>query len=266
MTPTVFITRNLLITGGEHINRIDYAKDLAMKQLCLNLSEGNACKICVNCLRVLSNTHPNLIVIEPELSGNAYNFAVGQNISDVTGLIKIDQIRRIIMEHQKANFEKGISAVIITHIHKITMAAANALLKVLEENKEDKIFLALAPTRMAVLPTIASRLMCHLIKPSALLGCSEEKRTKVITVSTTKPLKRFALCAQFNTDRDELLNEIGELTNTCHALLRQKLIYPRFALALAEALINAESGLKKNLNSRLVIETLILREWPYMEM
>ena len=182
--------KNLLITGAHHEERMKYATSVAMNLLC---QRALGCGICSGCQRVLSRSHPNLVIIEPEDSD--------------TNDIKIEAIRRLLEENHKANFEAGKAIFIITHMHQITKTAANALLKSIEESHENKVFLALAPSKTAVLPTIASRLISVIIKPEPVSDeFCDEKFVKIIySITTTSPGSRFSLCEPFPSTRPELL-------------------------------------------------------------
>lgn len=248
---------NLLVTGGEHVNRFEYARHLAKHHLCVLKKEDGPCHTCKNCLRVHSNTHPNLVLIEP---------ALGTSPDDelVSGMIKIEQVRRVIEEHHKTNFEDGVLVFVITHMHRLTKGAANALLKVLEENSAKKIFIGLSPSRMAVLPTIASRLTCHIVQPAIIdTQASNEIKEKIRRICEMKPSARFLECMQFSSERDALLKELDEIMSACHEMLREKTLSPRYVLPLSSALERAQNNLKKNLNPRMVTEVLVLSEWPF---
>lgn len=249
---------NVLITGGEHRDRLENASRLIKIWLCEKPIDGQACLICNNCSRMPS-THPNVIYIEPE--------ANEASESNSLGTIKIDQIRRIVTENQKANFENGLGVFLITHMHQTTKAAANALLKAIEENHKNKAFIALAPSRMTVLPTIASRMICHVVEPAPLpKTCAKELQDKIFEISKAMPKDRFSFCSGFKSDRDTLLNEIDELKMACHILLRQQQIPARFALILSSALHNTQVELKKNINPRLLTEQLLFNEWPQLQL
>jgi hypothetical protein len=246
--------RNLLITGAHHEARMKYATSLAIDLLCP--SQDQAC-----CERVLSRLHPNLLIIEPDDSD--------------TNDIKIDAIRALLEEHQKANFEGGNAVFIITHMHQITKTAANALLKSIEESPPHKIFLALAPSKTAVLPTIASRLKSIIIKPEKLSSPSiDEKYAETIwAITRTAPTARFSFCEQFPNSRPELLQNLLVLLECCHELLRascdhthawhRHALAPVVALRLSEALHDALAFLQRNTNARLTLEHLLLSSWPY---
>jgi hypothetical protein len=249
---------NLLITGGEHSDRIEYATNRAQLLLCRNRHQEAACETCDNCRRIRSHNHPNVIFIEP------HDSSTSKDKEFDTQTIKIDQIRQIIVENQRANFEQGLGIFIITHMHKTTHAAANALLKVIEENNAAKIFMALSPSRMAVLSTIASRLITHTIKPTHNnLAVNDEYRNKIHSITKTPPKERFSFCSQFSADKDELYFQFFELVNACHTMLRTHEISPFMALKLSEALTHGYESLKRNLNPRLVTEMVVLQKWPF---
>lgn len=247
----------ILVVGGTHAERLAYAKNLLPHFLCEAPLGKSGCGSCNNCQRMSSLSHPNLFIIEPEVLENA------EESHHAT--IKIDQIRRIINESHKTNFENGPALFLFTHMQKLTKAAANALLKALEEHSEKKIFIALAPSRMSVLPTITSRMTCHHIKPNVPDDAlSDEIVHKITIISQTKPLQRFSLCNHLKSEREGLLKELEDLSLACHLLLRTDLFTPRFILLLLEALVEAEKRLKRNLNPKLVIERLLFNEWPFI--
>lgn len=252
--------KNILITGGEQIDRMSYAVRLAQELLCR--AEDAPCATCIHCQRVQSYTHPNLAVVSPSRAED--DDAPNSNaIHDGAGTIKIEQIRRIVTESNKACFEEGVGVFIITHMHHATTSAANALLKTIEERHGNRVFIALAPSRSSVLPTIASRLANYTIKPSLQNSAYDEKnRDTIIKISGTAPSKRFDMCTIFSAERESLTGELHELSHTCHLMLRNKGIPYRLALGILEAIQSAQYNLEKNLNTRLVVEQLVLCHWP----
>ena len=70
-----------------------------------------------------------------------------------------------------------------------------------------------------------------------------------------------------------IINNLQSLLETCHELLRAhyrqnhplhtQSLGPAVSLKLSEALHQAVLRLNKNANPRLVLEHLILSEWPY---
>lgn len=258
---------NVLISGALHEDRLRYAQNLAMSWLCQNVQKNQACKICRHCQRVFDKCHPNITYIEPESNEQDENNSDASMRSE----IKIEQVRRVIAENQKANFEEGLALFIITHTHQLTKAAANALLKSIEESGEKKAFLCLAPSRSSILPTIASRLISLPIKPSPLSLTTTQSTTELIsTLTKTRPMQRFKLCEHFYTSRNELLVQLETLREECHTLLRiscttdtTRGLSPQLVLHISGALEDASTLLERNGNPRLVIEQLVLHNWPH---
>jgi DNA polymerase III delta prime subunit len=249
---------NILVTGGDQKNRLSFALGLAKKLLCLNQDPN--CKVCQNCQRIELYNHPNLVLIAPTVEGGFSPIN-----EDRFNTIKIEQIRRIIEENQKASFEDGPGIFIITHMHRATTAAQNALLKTIEESGQNKVFVALAPSRSSVLPTISSRLSHVSIKPTPLNDLILEQSIidQIMTISLTQQKNRLDLCSHFSADRELLLEELYQFSFHCHIMVRNKAINFYSALHILEAIQKACSEVERNQNTRLVVEQMLLCNWPY---
>jgi DNA polymerase-3 subunit delta' len=125
---------------------------MAFAQLlnCENPSVGpDACGQCRSCRLLLDERHPDLNVVEPD----------GQ-------FIKIDTIRQM---HKSLRFKPVAGQWRITLIHqadRLHEAAANALLKTLEEPPQRNAFLLISAKPHSVLATIRSR--CQQVRCSSL--------------------------------------------------------------------------------------------------
>lgn len=109
------------------------------------LSEGEKpCGVCPNCRKIAHNNFADLHFIYP--SGAS---------------LKIEQFRRIKVELETAAVEGGRRVCIISEAEKMTLVAANSLLKILEEPNPYVHFLLLTDNLYGVLPTIVSR--CQLV-------------------------------------------------------------------------------------------------------
>ncbi len=126
-----------LFAGASGIGKRMTALGLAQAYLCPVKPE--ACGTCPSCLKVEKQQSENLLVVEP--SG---------------ALIKMEQAQDIL---RFLNFKSwgGKRAVIIDQVHLLHPAAANSLLKTLEEPPPDTIFFLIAPSAAGVLPTLRSR-------------------------------------------------------------------------------------------------------------
>jgi DNA polymerase-3 subunit delta' len=108
-------------------------------------SEGTGCGTCPSCLKLRTDNHPDLHLLEPDGT-----------------FIKIDQIRELQKELSFRPYEAKRKACIIEAADKLNISAANALLKTLEEPPGSAIIILLTTEANAILPTIRSR--CQLLR------------------------------------------------------------------------------------------------------
>jgi len=131
----------LLLTGLEGLGQADFAYAFASSLLCKNPNDI-ACGSCSSCQLLAAGNHPDLLIINPEAKDK---------------LIKVDQIREVISELGKTSQQGGYQVVIIDPADAMNIAAANALLKTLEEPAQ-KVQIILISSKAAFLPaTIRSR-------------------------------------------------------------------------------------------------------------
>lgn len=128
-----------LFIGPEGSGQVETAHYLAKSILCT--SEGERpCGICSQCRRFESGNHPDVIVVEPD--GNA---------------IKIAQIRELQKAFSRKAMENASKVYIIHQADRMTVEAANALLKFLEEPSTPVVAILLAESKSKLLPTVISR-------------------------------------------------------------------------------------------------------------
>jgi len=129
-------TQTWLITGPPGSGRSVAARAFAAAIQC---NQGG-CAACQSCQQVINNAHRDVSLLTP------------------AGLsIGIEEVRELI---QKAALEPSSGnwqVVIIEDADRLTVPAANALLKSLEEPARNTFFILCAPTAEDVLPTIRSR-------------------------------------------------------------------------------------------------------------
>lgn len=128
-----------LFTGIAGIGKKLVALKLAQALQC-SASEDIACGRCTGCLKTRDGNHSDVIIIEPE--GNQ---------------IKIDQVRELQKRLAFKPFEGRSNVAIIDGSDKMSQAAANSLLKTLEEPPQATYLILLAENIRQVLPTIISR-------------------------------------------------------------------------------------------------------------
>ncbi|MGX9459658.1 DNA polymerase III subunit delta' [Shewanella sp. A14] len=133
--------------GGDKL-----AKAAAHTVLCQHLTSVGACGQCKSCLLLAAGNHPDLYVIEPD--GNQ---------------IKVDQIRQLCQALTQTAQQHGARVAIILNAERLNLAAANALLKTLEEPGDDVVLILQTNTSAQLLATITSRCqMLNFVLPTKL--------------------------------------------------------------------------------------------------
>jgi DNA polymerase-3 subunit delta' len=137
----------LLFAGMDGIGKATTARALAMVLNCqapLPADEGrpwpDACGRCRNCRRIAAGLHPDVIQLQPE-----------------GAFFKIGQIRGLLDVLALKPYEARYRVAILRDAQAMTAAAANALLKVLEEPPAQTILVLTAHGASDLLPTIVSR-------------------------------------------------------------------------------------------------------------
>ena len=174
------ISHTQLFVGDEGYGPLPMALAYARALLCSNLQDNDACGTCPSCLKINNYAHPDLhfsfpvvlkqkkntstaymlefreaLLKDPYLSLNDWLIHIdGENKS---GIIGKDESYEVLKKLTLKSFEGGRKIMIIWMAEKMNGSAANKLLKLLEEPPEDTIFLLIASSIDAILPTIISR-------------------------------------------------------------------------------------------------------------
>ncbi|WJY26746.1 DNA polymerase III subunit delta' [Sporosarcina trichiuri] len=134
------IAHAYIFDGETGVGKKNAALYFAQLLLCENPVENVPCETCRACKRVESGNHPNILIVEPD----------GQDI-------KKDQMTQLLNVMTKKGYESGRRIYIIEQAHRLNTAAANALLKFLEEPDGDITAILLTDAYHMMLPTIQSR-------------------------------------------------------------------------------------------------------------
>ena len=131
----------LLLTGPSGLGKIEFAQQLA--QFCLCDQPGDqACGQCRSCQLFLAGNHPDCLCCQREEGSKA---------------IKVDQIRQLIAKLATTAQRGQGQVVIIEPADSMNVAAANALLKTLEEPSGQVQLLLVAHRTNTIPATILSR-------------------------------------------------------------------------------------------------------------
>ena len=136
----------LLLKGRAGVGKALFAQRLAAQLLCLERLSA-PCGVCRGCTLVMSGSHPDFHSISPENN---------------TTTITVSQIRELI---DSLALTAGLSACKVGVIHpaeRMTTAAANSLLKTLEEPPGETILILLTNASVQLPATVISR--CHSIE------------------------------------------------------------------------------------------------------
>jgi DNA polymerase-3 subunit delta' len=128
-----------IFSGPVGTGRSEMATALAKAIYCQNGTD-DACGECLECRKVEHGNHPDLHVVAPEGAS-----------------IKIEQIRELQKEFAYRATASGTKIYVLYHAEKMTVQAANSLLKFLEEPNSRVVAILITENGNALLPTIQSR-------------------------------------------------------------------------------------------------------------
>ncbi len=186
----------IMLSGGQDTGKRHLAERFIQRLFCTHPIDDLACGECKQCRLYASGSHPDFMRIEPESAGKAISINAIRELSEFA----------VITAHQK-NWKVAL----VAPVEAMTLNAANAFLKTLEEPREKTLLLLVHDQGAPVLPTIRSR--CHVLSqglpPPALV-------------------------------RDWLAQQLGEAGGPVDELLARAGGRPLRALAFAEANTLAE--------------------------
>lgn len=138
-----------IFEGKAASGKLDMAIWIAQALFCEDIqTNGEPCQSCLNCKRILSRNHPDVLIVEPEGAS-----------------IKVDQVRQVREMMTMSGMEGQQKVYIINQAEKMTLNAANSLLKFFEEPNEGTYVFLLTEAKNRLLPTILSRAQVISFRP-----------------------------------------------------------------------------------------------------
>ena len=134
----------LLLQGADGIGKKQLAAWIAAAVLC-EKSQGAQlihCGQCTSCKLIASSSHPDFFWVRPEEDKQQ---------------ISIDQLRAAAERLTKTSYRQGYKVAVVEPAHQMTPAAANSLLKTLEEPSSSALIILITCRPSSLLPTIRSR-------------------------------------------------------------------------------------------------------------
>jgi DNA polymerase III subunit delta' len=130
------VTHAWLFTGPPGIGKLHTARVFAAALNCPAGGDGT----CDTCRRILRGVHPDVHLVVPE----------GDNLL-------VEDVRAVREEASRTHHEARTAVFILDEADRMTEAAANALLKVLEEPPPEVVFVLVARSAEALVDTVPSR-------------------------------------------------------------------------------------------------------------
>lgn len=168
----------MLFAGPAGVGKFAFAQALAASLLCEQKVDVNTpCGQCSSCIWLASGNHPDFRLVQPEEgeeTGNDEEEApqpAAATRKPGQGSIRVDQIRALEDFVFVGSHRHGSRVALVAPAERMNPAAANALLKVLEEPPAGVYFILVSSQWRRLLPTVLSR--CRSIvfsRPDPLLA------------------------------------------------------------------------------------------------
>ncbi len=198
-----------LITGPQGVGKrtlaLMFIKALNCKQ---PVTPGVPCGACTVCQQIERMTYPDLNVLAP---------------SEGHKDIRIEQVRELLRTINLAPFQSPYRVALFLDFQQITISAANALLKTLEEPPPKAVIILTADAQESLLPTIVSRCEVIRLRPMSVTQAEEILiKEKGLSPADAKLLAhitsgRIGAAISLNQDeqalntREQLLDEVKDL-------------------------------------------------------
>lgn len=235
------LSHSYLIAGTESS---DLAKDIAKMVLCRQ--EHTACGSCSSCLKIMSDNHPDYMLIEPD--GASIKNAQVEDFQDFIYIRPFESDHKIVVFNQS---------------HLMTDRAQNRILKVLEEPPEYALFLFLTHQPEGMLETVLSR--CQLIKAKeAEKVIDDEKRNQSIAMLRAIMKQDTGTVLSMGSYMKQIKAEITDFLSILSSVLRDVMIFRETGnyqlisvsnltiLNYKELLFKASQNISRKLNVELI--------------
>lgn len=146
----------LLITGEPGIGKLAFARHLAKSLLCESHDRARPCETCDACRWVAAGNHPDYRELCP-VGEDEDADSDTKSKKKPSAWISIEQVRELNDFVHLSAHRGGLRVTLVQPAEALNLAAANALLKTLEEPPPGALFILLSHQWRRLLPTIRSR-------------------------------------------------------------------------------------------------------------
>jgi DNA polymerase-3 subunit delta' len=165
-----FLPHAILFYGAEGIGKTAFVERFAQSLLCESPdADGQPCDQCISCGWFAQYSHPDYRRIRPEIFDDSAESdeedsadtdakkSSAKSAKAPSKEIKIDQIRALTDFMNISTHRRGKRVIVLYPAEALNSAAANSLLKTLEEPAPETVFLLISNGIDRLLPTILSR-------------------------------------------------------------------------------------------------------------
>lgn len=178
----------LLFYGPDGVGKGLAAREFAKALNCLDVSareRGDACGVCANCTAIDKGTHPDVtfvdfeyqarLEVKKDFTSKGYAEELEKEIAKQQH-ISVDTIRDVTAKSQQKAVGGGWKVIIVDQAQTMQGAAANALLKFIEEPPYKTVWVLITDKKAAMLKTILSR-----CQPLAFAPLDEATVKRILT-------------------------------------------------------------------------------------
>jgi len=197
------VAQAYLLAGPEGIGKRRLAHEMAKALQCAAGADLRACDRCTSCAQIDKRLHPDVHWLNP---------------SGASERIKIEDVRQVRGRIALRPFHARWHVVIIDGADRLTDAAANTLLKSLEEPPGQTCFLLIAAQLSRCLPTIVSRcqvIRCQRLAPqiieavlATLEACPREAAGTIARLAEGSAGRAVELASQWSAHQT-LMNQLA---------------------------------------------------------
>jgi DNA polymerase-3 subunit delta' len=145
------LSHALLISGAGGLGKRALAQRLGQALLCARPGPGGeACHSCPACHLFQAGTHPDFVLVEPAEPGKA---------------ILVDQVRTLCAELALKSHGGRYKVAVLQPAERMNLAAANSLLKTLEEPTDNTVLILVAEQPSQLPATVRSRCQTIAVRP-----------------------------------------------------------------------------------------------------
>lgn len=243
---TQSLASTYLVTGQPASGKEDIAEAFSRALLCQNKNWFQDCA-CQSCAKVTNQQHPDVRWIGTDPSVRS---------------IKIEEIRDLLGWTALKPYESEWKIFVIALSDRLTLEAANALLKTLEEPPKHTIFILLVESKSQLLETIQSRAFEIRLKPLAVTSAAQENGFRSASMGEDwidyfegwEGITREEFKNQLTWLMDDFRNRIHWAAKTGNSDGAQIAAY----LEAIDAIYECKEALEANGNQKLVLTRLTM--------